>query len=249
MRGEGVNELLQAIDKRIRTLTDKSPVLDFGEITSDMSLVTNYFPVPIPQRDYTVCRSVQWGAVNDVFYRTQDVENTNSGEHTHSDGGSHSHPLAGEATHTHIKGGEKEQHVHDVLIGPKFRWLVPGDRVLVAWVGVVDEDRDAVVVDIICPASRIRQSFGNSAGNEGNGGMYTVTFNSGGATGTLPMPITQSVGQAVTLPGQGSLKNGEAFFNGWKSGEENNVHIEGDTPTFSDNVELTAQWIWLVGGV
>ena len=155
MLGEGINQLVLAIDERIQKHCDKPPVLDFGEIQADMSLVTNYFPVPIPQRNYTVCRSVQWGAVDDVFYRTQGEGKANSGEHTHSDGGRHFHPLAGEATHTHDKNKEKEHHVHDVLIGPKFRQLMPGDRVLVAWVGVVEGDKAAVVIDLIFPASNI----------------------------------------------------------------------------------------------
>jgi len=143
------------MEKRTKEHCNKPPVLDFGVIQSDMSLLTNYFPVPIPQRDYTVCRSVQWGKVGDIFFRTQDTGKSNSGEHSHSDGGGHSHPAAGFATHTHEENAEEEHHIHDTLIGPKFRWLMPGDRVLVAWVGVADEDQEAVVIDIIYPASRI----------------------------------------------------------------------------------------------
>ena len=134
----------------MKALDEKPPLLDFGEILDDMSLLTNKFPLPVPQSDYMVCRSVQWGPVDSIFYKTQAPGRVNSGEHTHASGGGHSHPDAGFCVHTHGTNAESEHHVHDYLIGPKNRWLVPGDRVLVAWVG-----DDACVIDIIYPASRI----------------------------------------------------------------------------------------------
>jgi hypothetical protein len=129
----------------------KPPVLDFGAIQGDMSLLTNKFPLPIPQKDYMVCRSVQWGEIDDIFYKTQYPGLDNSGEHFHGSNGEHTHPdvpLSGE--HTHPVDAWEMQHVHDVLIGEKYRWLHPGDRVLVAWVG-----DDAVVIDLIFPATVI----------------------------------------------------------------------------------------------
>ncbi|MDR2044147.1 MAG: hypothetical protein LBQ15_07230 [Clostridium sp.] len=146
---EGINKLAQTLQGRMKSLDDKPPILDFGVIQDDMSLLTNKFPLPIPQKDYMVCRSVQWGAVGDIFYKTQASGKSNSGEHSH-DGGGHTHPDAGYNTHIHTKSAEGEQHVHDTLVGEKFRWLQPGDRVLVAWVG-----DDACVVDLIYPATRI----------------------------------------------------------------------------------------------
>ena len=95
MASEGCNRLARILEDRIKDYDDKPPILDFGEIQGDLSLVTNYFPVPIPQSDYIVCRSVLWGG-----------------------------------------------------------WLQAGSSVLVAWVGVKDEDHEAVVIDVIYPASR-----------------------------------------------------------------------------------------------
>lgn len=41
-------------------------------------------------------------------------------------------------------------HSHDVVLPESVRWLKPGDRVLVAWV-----QNDAVVIDIVLPATKI----------------------------------------------------------------------------------------------
>lgn len=149
---EGINKLARVIQKRTKEVTATPPVLDFGVIQPDMSLLTNKFPIPIPQTDYMVCRSVQLGATDDILYKTQYSGKDNSGEHSHDDGGGHTHsnPDAGYNTHTHAKNAEGEQHVHDTLIGEKMRWLTAGDRVLVAWVG-----DDPVVIDLIFPATRI----------------------------------------------------------------------------------------------
>ena len=56
--GEGINRLARVLDNRIKDHNDVPPVLDFGTIQNDMSLVTNKFPLPIPYTDYTICRSV-----------------------------------------------------------------------------------------------------------------------------------------------------------------------------------------------
>jgi hypothetical protein len=146
---EGIHRLARALEERMKHLDERPPLLDFGQILDDMSLITNKFPRPIPQADYMVCRSVQWGPVDAIFYHTQHEGRHRSGEHTHV-GGGHSHPDAGFSTHVHATNAESEHHIQDTLIGPKFRWLIPGDRVLVAWVG-----DDACVVDIIYPATRI----------------------------------------------------------------------------------------------
>lgn|GEM_PF-5890232 len=80
---EGINRLARVFEKRTKELCDKPPQLDFGTIQADMSLLTDYFPVPVPQSDYMVCRSVQWGAVENIFYRTQDPGRENSGRRGH----------------------------------------------------------------------------------------------------------------------------------------------------------------------
>lgn len=56
--------------------------------------------------------------------------------HKHNTKGEHDHDICGSG-----------MHYHDVYLPDKMRWIKPGDRVLVAWVGV-----DAVVIDLICNA-------------------------------------------------------------------------------------------------
>ena len=58
MASEGINRLARALENRTKDYLDKPPVLDFGTIQDDMSLLTNYFPQPIPYEDYSICRSV-----------------------------------------------------------------------------------------------------------------------------------------------------------------------------------------------
>lgn len=50
----GVNKLANTIQERMRDMNDTPPVLDFGTIQGDFSLLTNTFPLPIPQSDYMV---------------------------------------------------------------------------------------------------------------------------------------------------------------------------------------------------
>ncbi len=58
MESNGINKLAQTLQARMKQLDSKPPVLDFGLIKDDMSLLTNKFPLPIPQKDYVICRSV-----------------------------------------------------------------------------------------------------------------------------------------------------------------------------------------------
>jgi len=54
----GVNKLANVLQERTQKQSNKPPVLDFGTIQEDMSLLTNKFPLPIPYEDYVICRSV-----------------------------------------------------------------------------------------------------------------------------------------------------------------------------------------------
>lgn len=128
---DGVNRLANTIQERVQNMNATPPVLDFGTIQGDFSLLTNTFPLPIPQSDYMVCRSVAIGKPDDVLYKTRDTEPRNDVDYS---------------------GIPNTTHFHDVLIGEKIRQLQPGDRVLVAWVG-----DDPCVVDLILPASRIKK--------------------------------------------------------------------------------------------
>lgn len=124
---DGVNKLAGVLQKRTKVLSDKPSVIDVGEIQEDMSLLCNKFPLPIPQSDYMVCRSVVLGKVDDILYRTQEVRKDNSGLHYHDlkVNGNHSHttstPCSGcnptqNLSGTTESGGEEEVHSHDFSI-------------------------------------------------------------------------------------------------------------------------------------
>ena len=157
MDSQGINRLARALNERMKAHSDKPWVFDFGSIQNDMSLLTNKFPLPIPQTDYVVCRSVALGGAGSILGQTQSVGKPNSGKHIHGENGGHFHPDAGWNTHTHVDDEGEMEHVHDVLVGDNLRWLTPGDRVLVAWVG-----DDACVMDVIFPATRIRHDTNDS---------------------------------------------------------------------------------------
>lgn len=89
---------------------------------------------------------------------------------------------------------------------------------------------------------------GNSKSREITYGTYTVTFSCGGASGTLPNPITQNIGRSIILPEPENLEKDDCFFNGWKDNEIGTVYNEGNTAKFTRNVELIAQWISMEGG-
>lgn len=149
MANEGMNHLARVLHDRMDENRDaySDLVLDFGVIKSDYSLLTNTYPIPIPQSDYLVLRQLTLGDTGSVLAKTQVIGKPNDGTHSHVDSGAHSGHDGGDGSHTHKNEGA---HVHDVLIPEKMRWLKPGDRVLVAWV-----QHDAIVLDIILPATEI----------------------------------------------------------------------------------------------
>lgn len=126
---EGINKLAKVIHGRIDGCRQaySDLVLDTGTIQPDMSLLTDSYPIPIPQKDYFVNELLTLGETDTKLTKTETD-------------GTHSHPDAG-------SGGE---HSHTVLIPEKMRWLKPGDRVLVAWV-----QYDAFVIMRFLPASVI----------------------------------------------------------------------------------------------
>lgn len=152
----GINHLARAIQGQIsrNQEVNSALILDFGTIQGDYSLLTNTYPIPIPKSDYMVCRQLTLGQTNDIMAKTQDIGLPHSGSHLHKVNG----PV-GEATgpapdppipSERSAGGDSSDgmHQHHVLIPEKMRKLMPGDRVLVAWV-----QNDAVVVDLILPAT------------------------------------------------------------------------------------------------
>lgn len=137
---EGYNMLGRALQKRMQQVGETPPLLEFGVIQGDMSLLTNKFPMPIPQTDYFVCRQLTLGETDDPLTKTQNIDNPNDGRHDHAACGATD-------SEGHTQDGA---HRHDVLIPEKMRWIKPGDHVLVVWV-----DSDPVVVDIILPATEV----------------------------------------------------------------------------------------------
>ena len=137
---EGYNMMARALQARMQKVGEGPALLEFGVIQGDMSLLTNKFPLPIPQKDYFVCRQLTLGPTDDVLTKTQYVGEPNDGKHDHP-------PCAAVGASGHTQDGA---HQHDVLIPEKMRWIKPGDHVLVAWV-----DADPVVIDIILPATEV----------------------------------------------------------------------------------------------
>lgn len=129
MADEGMNRLASVLHGRIEghRAAFSDLVLDTGTIRGDMSLLTDSYPIPIPQSDYYVNELLTLGNTGDWLANT-------------ATDGAHSQPDAG-------YGGA---HKHNVLIPPKLRWLKPGDRVLVAWV-----NHDAFVLMRFLPATEI----------------------------------------------------------------------------------------------
>jgi len=139
----GLNKLGKILQQRIEEITISPLMLDFGVIQKDYSLRTNTFPIPIPRTDYLVCRDV---AHNPNIPLTQTM--IGQGQHPHGSSGEHSGHGIGDGRHNHPE--PEGTHIHDVVLPDTMHWLKPGDRVLVAWV-----QNDAVVIDIILPATKI----------------------------------------------------------------------------------------------
>lgn len=54
----GTNKLARVISSRMKKECESPLVLDFAEIKGNRMLVTNTFPVPIPEGSYTICSKV-----------------------------------------------------------------------------------------------------------------------------------------------------------------------------------------------
>lgn len=156
---EGVNQLARVFQERMQGISSKPPDLEFGVIQDDYSLLTNKYPIPIPQTDYFVCRHLTYGDTEDVLTVTQSQGRSGPYEHGIDEfghkglsgapaDGTHDHPpCAAMGCTGQTQNG---QHQHEVLIPERMRWIKPGDHVLVAWV-----DADPVVIDLILPATEV----------------------------------------------------------------------------------------------
>lgn len=137
MGDEGMNRLARVLHERMKGHQDaySDLVIDTGTIRDDMSLLTDSYPIPIPQEDYYVNQLLALNAKDQWLADT-------------ASGGSHGHSAtATEGSVTVQSGGS---HSHSVLVPEKMRWLKPGDRVLVAWV-----NHDAFVLMRFVPATDI----------------------------------------------------------------------------------------------
>lgn len=165
----GINKLGVVLKGQMEKQTESPLVLDFGVIQPDYSLLTNTFSLPIPVGDYSICRSVSWNPAKPMTMTWWAEEAPSvggwEGENWGSDGWQggpkdlhnppvavppHGHGTKGEHNHDLCASGK---HHHDVYLPDKMRWIKPGDRVLVAWVGV-----DAVVIDIVMDAKVVTEN-------------------------------------------------------------------------------------------
>lgn len=155
----GVSALAGTFQQLARQEFEAPPMLDFGVIQDDFSLLTNTYPVAIPPSDYLVCRCA--ALPNQEVIDSYDTEAKNK-SHTHNAADataqildSLGQPCSAAADPVNVKSAtvRQEEHNHEVDIArPTQRHLKPGDRVLVAWV-----DNDAVVIDVIYTASRLKE--------------------------------------------------------------------------------------------
>lgn len=73
---DGVAKLAAVLDKRMKEHSNKSLCLDFAEIQQDGSLLANTFPVPIPKKDYRVCRQLTLGNTGEAFCDVRTTDHT-----------------------------------------------------------------------------------------------------------------------------------------------------------------------------
>ena len=91
----GTNKLARTLHKRMKSMSDSPLVLDFGKIESDYGLITNTFPVKIPNGDYTVCRHVTGMSLG--------ASGGSHGGHEYGNGSqSHSIPVPGLSPGDHV---------------------------------------------------------------------------------------------------------------------------------------------------
>lgn len=154
----GVSKLAGTFQQLARQEYAAPPMLDFGVIQEDFSLLTNTYPIAIPPSDYLVCRTAALPN-SEVITSYGTVAKNNS--HTHDASEAVGSILDGQglpcsaAGPVNVKSAtvRQQEHDHEVDIARATqRHLQAGDRVLVAWV-----DNDAVVIDVIYTATRLKE--------------------------------------------------------------------------------------------
>lgn len=76
----GVSKFAGAIQKIMAQKANTAPVLDFGVIQKDGSLLTDDYPIPIPRSEYLVCRQA---TAYSVTVQTRGATVGDHGEHRH----------------------------------------------------------------------------------------------------------------------------------------------------------------------
>lgn len=133
---EKLGSLMQAQMKKTAQ-GNRTICLELGTINKDLALIVSSLSNPIPRGDYMLCRQLTLGPTHEILTQTK----AGQGTHPHGPSGGHSQ-YEGSGVHSHPSS--EGAHVHDVLIPETMRWIKPGDRVLVAWVGT-----EAVVIDLV----------------------------------------------------------------------------------------------------
>lgn len=159
----GVNELANTLQRRMKLASKQSIVLDFGTIQNNYDLLLDSFPIPIPVEDYMICRQLSYDPKIPLTMTVWQGESDKGGQ-TLKDWEEGNKAKSGPAipsfsledwtsrawqggevdkhdTHGHGTKGEHDhdkcptgKHYHDVYLPLKMDCLKPKDRVLVAWV-------------------------------------------------------------------------------------------------------------------
>ncbi len=120
-------EILNQQMQKVRKAGEQT-VLELGSINDDLSLAIDGLKDRIPKGEYLVSLHIK-GLSGDQLH-SLDIA------HTHS-GGRHSQ-YTGDGVHSHSDG------THHHVLPETLRGIIPGDRVLVAWVG-----GQPIVLDIL----------------------------------------------------------------------------------------------------
>ncbi len=125
-----LTELAEILNQQMQNVSKarEPTVLEFGSINADLSLAIDGLKDRIPKGEYLVSLHIK-GPSGDSLH-SKDIA------HTHN-GGGHSQ-YVGDGVHSHSDG------THHHVLPETLRGIIPGDRVLVAWVG-----GQPVVLDIL----------------------------------------------------------------------------------------------------
>ena len=79
----GISKFAGVLKEIAAGAQDNTPVLDFGEIQADYSLLCNTYEIPIPKSDYLICRGL-----------TYSDSESNTTSYTTAGGDSHRHTVS-----------------------------------------------------------------------------------------------------------------------------------------------------------